>query len=217
MISPAPMRKLLFVLLLAALVSRPIAPAAGEYLALVQPDGVTIATEFAPLFPRQQPDVSFGFGLVTGTTTLIATNAPVLAFVPTDDNLGASWTLTDFDDSGWLRGTNGVGYDTGVVDPLESTYFGQVLESQPIAYWRLGEMSGAVAANSGTLGASAEGSYQNGGTLGVAGPRPPPIAGFETDNTAAQFDGLDDFVCGPGGVLDDRSSFTMARSSRATC
>src|SRR2546426_2204608 len=124
--------------------------------------------------------------------------------------------LADFDDSGWLRGTNGVGYDTGAVDPLESTYFGQVLESQPIAYWRLGEMSGAVAANSGTLGASAEGSYQNGVTLAVAGPRPPQFAGFETDNTAAQFDGLDDFVGGPGGLLDDRSSFTMAGWIRPT-
>src|SRR5438045_4720810 len=35
----------------------------GEYLALVEPDGVTIATEFAPKFPRQVPDVSFGIGL----------------------------------------------------------------------------------------------------------------------------------------------------------
>src|SRR5947208_8299856 len=35
----------------------------GEYLALVEPDGVTIATEFAPKFPRQVPDVSFGLGL----------------------------------------------------------------------------------------------------------------------------------------------------------
>jgi hypothetical protein len=34
--------------------------AAGEYLALVQPDGVTIASEFAPLFPPQRKGVSFG-------------------------------------------------------------------------------------------------------------------------------------------------------------
>ena len=33
----------------------------GEYLALVEPDGVTIATEFAPMFPRQRENVSFGF------------------------------------------------------------------------------------------------------------------------------------------------------------
>ncbi len=32
----------------------------GEYLALVQPDGVTIATQFYPTFPPQLPDVSYG-------------------------------------------------------------------------------------------------------------------------------------------------------------
>jgi|GEM_PF-1104686 len=34
--------------------------AEGEYLALVQPDGVTKAREFAPLFPPQRPDISHG-------------------------------------------------------------------------------------------------------------------------------------------------------------
>lgn len=33
----------------------------GEYLALVRPDGATIATEFAPMFPNQQANVSYGF------------------------------------------------------------------------------------------------------------------------------------------------------------
>lgn len=32
----------------------------GEYLALVQPDGFTVVSEFAPEFPPQQRDVSFG-------------------------------------------------------------------------------------------------------------------------------------------------------------
>jgi hypothetical protein len=32
----------------------------GDYLALVQPDGVTIATQFYPTFPPQLPDVSYG-------------------------------------------------------------------------------------------------------------------------------------------------------------
>ncbi len=32
----------------------------GEYLALVQPDGVTVASEFAPQFPAQLKDVSYG-------------------------------------------------------------------------------------------------------------------------------------------------------------
>jgi hypothetical protein len=34
--------------------------ASGEYLALVKPDGVTIASEYAPTFPAQTDDVSYG-------------------------------------------------------------------------------------------------------------------------------------------------------------
>lgn len=33
----------------------------GEFLALVEPDGVTIATEFSPAYPPQQTNVSYGF------------------------------------------------------------------------------------------------------------------------------------------------------------
>src|SRR5450759_468491 len=33
----------------------------GEYLALVQPDGVTKASEFAPAFPQQYADISYGY------------------------------------------------------------------------------------------------------------------------------------------------------------
>lgn len=35
--------------------------AGGEYLGLVKPDGVTIASEFKPVFPEQVLDVSYGF------------------------------------------------------------------------------------------------------------------------------------------------------------
>jgi len=34
----------------------------GDYLALVRPDGVTIASAFAPLFPEQFRDISYGLG-----------------------------------------------------------------------------------------------------------------------------------------------------------
>src|SRR5207249_6972328 len=32
----------------------------GEYLALVQPDGKTVASEYTPSFPEQFPDISYG-------------------------------------------------------------------------------------------------------------------------------------------------------------
>ena len=34
--------------------------AAGDYLALLQPDGTTVATEFAPAFPAQWENISYG-------------------------------------------------------------------------------------------------------------------------------------------------------------
>jgi hypothetical protein len=34
----------------------------GEYLALVQPDGTTVAHQFSPYYPQQRADVSFGTG-----------------------------------------------------------------------------------------------------------------------------------------------------------
>ena len=33
------------------------------------------------------------------------------AIVPSDDSLGLTWTELGFDDSGWLSGTGGAGYD----------------------------------------------------------------------------------------------------------
>src|ERR1044071_9321310 len=41
--------------------------AGGEYLALVQPDGQTVAFQFAPEFPQQNPNISYG--LAAGSLT----------------------------------------------------------------------------------------------------------------------------------------------------
>ncbi len=50
----------------------------GEYLALIKPDGVAIATEFAPKFPEQQRDVSFGYapGTPPGNAVYLSTPTP---------------------------------------------------------------------------------------------------------------------------------------------
>jgi hypothetical protein len=53
---------------------------------------------------------------VTTTTTLVAANASISAFVPTNDGLGDDWIAPAYvqgaNDETWLTGTNGVGYDT---------------------------------------------------------------------------------------------------------
>jgi hypothetical protein len=49
----------------------------GEYLALVKPDGVTAATEFAPTFPAQSENVSYGYMAASdGTRTLAYFQTP---------------------------------------------------------------------------------------------------------------------------------------------
>jgi len=88
--------------------------AGGEYLALVESNGVTIATQFAPQFPEQLTDVSYGLGQDLQVTTLVATNAPAAVFIPTNGTLGLTWTATNFNAATWQTATNGVGYETFV-------------------------------------------------------------------------------------------------------
>lgn len=81
----------------------------GEYLALVRPDG-SIATEFAPAFPRQAGDVSYGLAVQQSPVFLVATGSPARVLVPSNDALGTNWIQNGFDDSGWHLATNGLGF-----------------------------------------------------------------------------------------------------------
>ncbi len=87
--------------------------ASGESVALVAPNG-TVAHAFAD-YPPQFADISYG--LSTGSTSgqtetiLVPEAAEAKAWVPADASLGADWMQAGFDDSEWLTGTTGVGYD----------------------------------------------------------------------------------------------------------
>ena len=56
----------------------------GEFLALVKPDGIAIASQFAPAYPEQIDDVSYGLGVAALPTdvTLIEPGADSRWFVP---------------------------------------------------------------------------------------------------------------------------------------
>jgi regulation of enolase protein 1 (concanavalin A-like superfamily) len=58
-----------------------------------------------------------------------------------------------------------------------------VLSNNPVAYWRLNELSGTTAADS---AGGHNATYGGAVTLGVAGPQPPDFLGFEVTNTAVQ-------------------------------
>ncbi len=96
--------------------------AAGEFLALVQPDGVTSASAFHP-YPPQQSDVSYGLPqggeIIEG---VIAPGTELVFHVPSAPVEG--WELSGFDDSGWISGRSGLGYErdaSGSYDPWIST------------------------------------------------------------------------------------------------
>ena len=112
----------------------------GEYLALVMPDGSTVAHEYAPEFPEQLEGVSYGIGgtIVVGDT-LVGEAASFRVLVPEDDSLGTSWTDTTLDDSAWTLGSGGVGYDTRIGQPPpEMTYEGLIETDLAAEMWGRG-------------------------------------------------------------------------------
>ncbi len=186
--------------------------ASGEYLALLRPDG-TIATEFTPAFPPQVPDVSYGFSLTQNVFRVVATNAPLRALVPADGSLSNYWLFPGFDDSGWISGTNGIGFDTGAINPDEDLAASIILASFPLGYWRFNETNGTVATNLGSSGVN--GAYQN-VTLNIAGPRPTNFSGFESNNVAAQFNGASSSVNSGSSLMNNLAAFTLAGWFRPT-
>jgi len=99
--------------------------AAGEYLALLRPDG-SVAAEFAPEFGEQYPDVSYGVGQSVTTNTFIASGSAARTLIPTSGALGSTWTATGFNDAGWISGPTGVGYETSVPGFAVRNYVGAV-------------------------------------------------------------------------------------------
>ena len=89
----------------------------GGYLALVDPDGQTIASQFN--YPPQVPNVSFGIGLVSSNVTLLSTGAAARVLVPAVANggnlLGEAWKggTEPFNDSSWSDAVTGIGFSSG--------------------------------------------------------------------------------------------------------
>ncbi|HLO83480.1 MAG TPA: LamG domain-containing protein [Nostocaceae cyanobacterium] len=88
--------------------------------------------------------------------------------------------------------TAGIALSIGMIDgqPVQasSLYASRVLADNPLAYWRLGETSGNIAYDS--SGNGNHGTYYGGVTLGVSG-------GIIDNNTAANFDGVNDYIQTP--------------------
>lgn len=113
--------------------------ASGETVALVQANGSTI--EHQVNFIGADEDVSYGFEFSTGSNapiTLIDSGAACTAHIPTSAGDASGWQATSYNDSGWLPGTTGVGYDTETTyDSLINLDVGAMQGVNPTVYIRV--------------------------------------------------------------------------------
>jgi hypothetical protein len=104
----------------------------GEYLALVKPDGVTRASEYAPQFPPQRTDISQGLGQIVDTVNYVLPGSAAQTLVPnaaTDPN---AWKQPGFNATGWITGAVGVGYGQTVGGFLVKTYQANTAAGSPM-------------------------------------------------------------------------------------
>src|SRR5439155_7818447 len=76
---------------------------AGDYLALVRWDGI-VMTEFAPPYPPQFPDISYGTGMQADWTTLVSSNASLRYKIPANASEDGAWMQLSFADGSWSAG-----------------------------------------------------------------------------------------------------------------
>lgn len=87
----------------------------GEYLALIAPDGSTVVSEYAPTFPLQFDDASYGIEQIPtfAPDVLFDFDAPCKLHLPQDGSIASSWISRTFNHTGWEDANLGVGYDRG--------------------------------------------------------------------------------------------------------
>ena len=124
----------------------------GEYIALVRPDGTTI--EDAHDFPALEEDISYGYAFpsTASSSVMLDSGAPCTAYIPSSSTDAAGWQEPDFDDSIWLSGTTGVGYEQSS-SRTYSSYIGlnmyEMYGGNPTVYIRVPfEVSDARSINS---------------------------------------------------------------------
>ncbi|MDA0991348.1 MAG: lamin tail domain-containing protein, partial [Verrucomicrobia bacterium] len=83
----------------------------GEYLGLVQPDGFTVVSAYAPTYPEQTANISYGLRPDVELSTLLNEGSAFRYRVPVDGSLGTNWTDVNFDDTLWATGIGGIGHE----------------------------------------------------------------------------------------------------------
>jgi len=88
----------------------------GDYVALIQPDGITIVSEISPTYPQQFKNISYGIGISDGADieTLVRFGSIAKYFIATDNSIGDTWKNdpTKFDDTGWKEVKTPIGFES---------------------------------------------------------------------------------------------------------
>ncbi len=113
----------------------------GEFLALVRPDKVTLASQFAPKYILQAAGVSYGVPMESAASALVPSGAPAKTFIPADASLAETWTDALFDDAAWIAGETGIGFDKKTTptynDLIKTNVEAQMFKINATAYVRI--------------------------------------------------------------------------------
>ena len=167
----------------------------GGYLALVHPDGTTIADAWT--YDSQTLNVSIGMARVFDSTPLLSSETSTRYLLPTNEVPG--WQLPGFDDATWQSGTASLGYYI----PGQPGGFG------PVGYWNFDQTNDLATALD-QSGYDIDGSILNatytgdtGGASGLAGDTALSFAG----------NGVVQFPDAANGVFDrmaERDAITLS-------
>jgi len=67
-------------------------------------------------YPPQQTDVAYGLTGERGVSPLVGASDELVYHDALAGHPEATWIDAAYDDSGWLQGSNGVGYSRGTLD-----------------------------------------------------------------------------------------------------
>ncbi|MDA7888320.1 lamin tail domain-containing protein [Akkermansiaceae bacterium] len=150
--------------------------AGGEYLALVNPDGTTVESDFSPSYPPQFPDQSFGFG-TPGSSSQV--------------NITPTWSAPTNFANVKLNGVQSASVSTGF-DSIDADLSGSQLQYY---MWfdfssQLGAISPGTVINSATMtwsGVATASIFGSSGVNSELGVFPVPDANYGIDTVAATY------------------------------
>ena len=136
-----------------------------------------------------------GSAAISGTFRQNANSAIPLTFGARADGVSGYYeSAASFDESAYYTTVLSAAqvmahYQAGTNAAPGTAYKNVILADAPVGYWRYNEPADVIAANLGTLGSAANGTYQVGTTPGANGPRPATYSGFDAANHAVAVNG----------------------------